>query len=197
MSRSVAIRVICLLLVAGIAAAPAAAESYVITSGPPCQIAFQSKAPMETFTGKTSKVSGTIDLDPQQLADAITVKIEVDMASLDTGIALRNRHMCENHLHPDKFPKAVFTGGTLADLSGRQLAEGKPVTGTISGEMQLHGVKKPLSAKVEMTQRDGVLHVVARFGVTLADYGIPRPQFLMMKLGETQSVTVDLVAKPQ
>jgi polyisoprenoid-binding protein YceI len=105
--------------------------------------------------------------------------------------------MCDNHLHCDKFPKAVFTGGTLTDLSAQQVVEGTPVTGTITGDLELHGVKKPLAAKFEMSTTGGVLRVVARFGVTLADYGIPRPQFLLMKLGETQSVTADLVAKPQ
>jgi hypothetical protein len=38
------------------------------------------------------------------------------------------------------------------------------------------------------------LHVVCRFEVVLADHGIPRPQFLFMKVAESMEVTVDLWA---
>jgi polyisoprenoid-binding protein YceI len=186
-----------LLLGAAVTPVAAATASYIVASGAPSQVVFQSKAPMETFTGKTHQLTGAIELDPEKLADVIVVRLEADMASLDTGIALRDRHMRDNHLHCDKFPKAVFTGGTLSDVSAPQVVEGTPVTGTITGELELHGVKKPLAAKFEMSMTGGVLRVVARFGVTLAEFGIPRPQFLLMKLGETQAVTVDLVAKTQ
>ena len=185
------------LLLSFAAAAPAIAAPFVVVPGAPSRVEFQSKAPTETFTGKTNQVSGIVDIDPAAIADAIAVTIEVDMASFDTGIALRNRHMTENHLHTEKHPKSVFTGGKLSDLSGRDLSNGKRVTGTIEGELELHGVKKPISARLELWLDGDRLRTVARFSVVLADFGIPRPQFLMMKLGEKQLVTVDLVAKPK
>jgi polyisoprenoid-binding protein YceI len=187
----------CCLVAIAAGATAAAAAPYVIVAGAPSHIEFQSKAPMETFTGKTDQVRGSIDIDPAAIGDAISVQVEVEMASLDTGIALRNKHMMENHLHADRFPQAVFTGGTLTDVSSRELPVGGKVTGVIQGEMELHGVKKPLAARFELTRGAGHLRVVAHFVVTLSDFGIPRPQFLLMKLGETQVVVVDIVAKPK
>jgi len=185
-----------LLLLAGLLR-PAAATEFTIAPDGASQMRFESKAPMETFEGKTKKLTGTVELDPAQLGDAITTRIEVDMASLDTGIAMRNKHMYENHLHVDKYPKAVFTGGKLSDLSATSLAEGVTVTGNIAGTMNLHGVEKPLQAPIEMTLQGGALHITTRFKIKLPDYSIPRPQFLVMKLDEVQSVTVDLTARPK
>jgi len=187
-------------LVTGVAlslASAAAAREFVVAAGDPCKIEFESKAAMETFTGKTNKVTGTIDLDPAQLGENIAVHVEVDMASLTTGSGLRDRHMRENHLNVDKFPTAVFTGGSISNLSAHELTAGQVVTGVIAGEMDLHGVKKTLSAPIEMSLSGETLHVVAHFPVALADFSIPRPQMLVMKLGETQKVTVDVVAQPK
>lgn len=187
----------CLLLALGLAASvsTATAASYVITAGSPNKVEFESKAPTETFTGKTDHAAGIVTLNPAALGDAIEVRVEVDMASLKTGSGMRDRHMREEHLHTDKFPQAVFTAASLTDLSAPELAAGQEVTAVAHGEMELHGVKKPLDAPVVLSMQDGALHVVAHFPITLADYAISRPQFLIMKLGETQKVTVDIVAR--
>jgi polyisoprenoid-binding protein YceI len=176
-------------------AASAHAADFAIQPDAASRVEFVSKAPMETFGGKTRKVSGSVALDPAQLGDSITVLVSVDMGSLDTGIDLRNKHMRDNHLHCDKYPTATFRGGRLSKLSASSLTEGQTVTGVITGEMELHGVKRPLEAPVEMTFHNGGLHVVSRFKVKLPDYQIPRPQFLVMKLDETQSVTLEVEAR--
>jgi len=171
------------------------AASYEITVGEPNRIEFESKAPTETFSGKTNRASGSVTLNPAALADPIEVRVEVEMASFKTGSGIRDRHMREEHLHTDRFPAAVFTAASLTGLSSPTLAPGQEVTAVAHGEMELHGVKKPLDAPVVLSMQEGALHVVARFPITLADYGIPRPQFLIMKLGETQKVTVDVLAR--
>jgi polyisoprenoid-binding protein YceI len=177
-------------------AAPVYAASFVLLPEA-SKVQFESKAPMESFTGKTQKLSGAVNLDPASLADSITVSIAVDMASLDTGLALRDRHMRDNHLQVDRFPNGTFVGGSLSGLSAASLTGGGPVTGTIAGRLTLHGVERRITALFEMRLKDGGLHIVAHFPVKLADYAIPRPQMLMMKLGEIQNVTVDVTGRAQ
>lgn len=183
------------LLVAG---APLAghAAGFRIHPGTSSQVEFVSKAPMETVTGRTKRVSGEVTLDPEALGDSAQVRVEVDLRSLDTGIDMRNRHMRENHLHTETYPQAVFTGGRLTDLSATRLAPGVTVKGTIDGIMELHGKRLPLRAALELTLQNGALHVVTRFKLKLSDYAIPRPQFLIMRLDDTQSITADLTARP-
>jgi len=97
----------------------ASPERYVVRGGDEgSTVEFVSKAAMETFKGKTRAVSGTLRLDPAALVDTLTISISVDLASLDTGIALRNRHMRENHLHTDRFPLATFEGARIVEGGG-------------------------------------------------------------------------------
>ena len=160
-------------------------------------VVFTSKATLESFTGKTKQVSGQVSCDPANLGDSVTVQVEVDLASLDTGIPMRNKHMRENHLETDKYPKAVFEGGRIIDASARTLSPGTTVHLRLAGQFDLHGVKRPLEAPVDVTQaRDGTLQITTHFDVALADYNINRPQFLVMKLEDKQHVTVQVTAHP-
>ncbi len=161
-------------------------------------VTFLSKAPLESIEGKTDQVEGTIDVDLADLGDSASVRVTVDLASLDTGISMRNEHMRDNHLQTDEYPTAVFEGGRLSDLSAKSLAPGGEVTGKISGVFHLHGVTRPLEAQLKLTREDGesgtVLRVHVTFGVKLSDYAIKRPQFLVMKLSDLQKITVNVVA---
>jgi polyisoprenoid-binding protein YceI len=165
-----------------------------------CLVVFESSAPMETFEGRTGQVSGTVELDPAALGETLGLTVEVDMASLDTGIGMRNTHMCENHLHTERFPKAVFTAAKIVEGAGGSLLDGQPHTLTVQGTMNLHGVTRTVELPLRLTRSEGPggarLHIESSFEITLADYEIPRPKFLVMKLNEVQKVRVDLWAAP-
>ena len=182
-----------------IAADTAAAERFTVTPGAEGNlVTFESKATMETFHGKTNQIGGYVALDPAAVGDSVHVYLKVDMASLDTGISMRNRHMRENHLETDRYPNAIFRGAAVTEGAGAALAAGSTARFTIAGTMELHGVTQPLQASVEVAlETDGArrLRVKAAFPITLADYDIARPKFLLLKLGETQMVTVELVAE--
>ena len=178
-------------------AVPALSADYTIIPGGKNQVVFLSTATLESFEGKTRQVSGSVSLDPANLADSIGVRIEVDLASLDTGISLRNKHMRENHLETDTYPKVVFEGARILKASSRSLEPGKVVHTRISGRFDLHGVKRTIEVPVDVTQaKDGSLNVTAKFDVPLADYNIDRPSFLLLKLNETQHITLTVTATP-
>jgi polyisoprenoid-binding protein YceI len=186
-------------LLAGLLPRPASGSDFQITPGAPNLVRFESRAPLESFEGKTRQVRGHVKLDPDSLGAWMEVLVEVDLASLDTRIELRNKHMRENHLETAKYPKTVFLGGKVHDLKAARLEPGQTVAFEIEGVFDLHGVKKPLRAPVEMTysRAEGVaeLHVVSRFQVKLPDFEIKRPKFLVMQLDEVQRVSIDLVAR--
>ena len=186
------------ILLAGLLAGAAQATDFVIQPGKDKNlVVFTSKATLESFQGKTKQVSGNLSVDPANLGDSVTVHVEVDLASLDTGIAMRNKHMRENHLETDKYPKAVFDGGHILEASGHTLNPGDSVHLRLSGQFELHGVKRAMEVPVDATRaEDGTLSVTAHFDVALADYKINRPAFLMMKLEPTQHLTVQVTAHP-
>lgn len=111
--------------------------------------------------------------------------------------------MRRKHLSADVFPTASFVL-TALDLPGGiaapTLAEGVPVSGTLRGVLNLHGVSQTVAPAVTVTrERDRAtgrdsLHIVARFVVRLADYKIPTPRFLFLVAKQEHPVTVDVHA---
>ena len=185
-----------LALLAG-ASGPATAEQFLVRAGKENKVVFVSKASMESFQGKTNKLEGTIDVNPANLGDSITVHLEVDMASMDTGLPMRNRHMRENHLETAKYPKAIFDGAAVRGPAGAALEPGKAKPFDIEGTFTLHGVSRRLRIRISATyapQPKGRISFQTTFPVLLADYEISRPQFLFLKLAESQEVRVSGVA---
>lgn len=190
-----------MLLVVGILMAGARATcagEFVVRPGGENKVVFHSKATIESFEGKTKQIEGRLVLDPANLGDTVSVHLEVDLASLDTGIGKRNKHMRENHLETAKYPKAVFDGVSVHGPAGVALEPGKTTALDLEGTFTLHGVSRRLRIRAEVTydpKADGgriAFHTT--FPVALADYAISRPEFLFLKLSETQEVRVDGVA---
>jgi polyisoprenoid-binding protein YceI len=126
----------------------------------------------------------------------VEVRIAVDMASLDTGIGLRNSHMRDNHLETDEFPEAVFTGTRITGSSASTLAPGRTESIVVAGVFSLHGVDRERTLEAELTlTSDGTLHMRCAFEVKLSEHDIERPKFLVMKLADEQQVTIDLTAR--
>lgn len=175
--------------------AAAVAGSWTVAPGGPSEIVFVSKAAIESFEGSTDRVEGTIVADPGALTGAIDIEITVDLASLDTGIGLRNRHMRENHLHTDDHPVAVFRAGRVVRADPSDLATIGSSRVELVGTLDLHGVVRPLTVAADLElDPDGTLDVACDFTVKLSDHDIPRPKFLIMKLADEQKVRVRLRA---
>lgn len=172
----------------------ASGATYVLDSKAKNRIEFHSKATLESFSGKSRNFSAQFEVDAAQLGRS-TGTVKVDLRTLDTGIDLRNKHMRENHLHTDSFPEAIFvldsvTGaGSLAGVGLTQI--------TVHGKMTIHGVTKPLAVPASLTPADaGALRLQTEFPLKITDFGIPRPEFLFLKLAEDVRILVDLTISP-
>ena len=172
---------------------PGLADSWVVVPGEAQTVGFHSKAPLESFDGSTHGVTGAVTLDPAAPHDGFAIEIRVDLVSLDTGIAMRNQNMRENHLHTDRFPQATFRADSITAGADAALGDGASHDLTVAGVLDLHGTKRAISVVLTLlVDQDGLLHIAGGFPVSLSDYGIPRPRFLFAKLGEVQQVFVDL-----
>jgi len=189
----------CCVGLAFVAVRPAtgAATRYRIEPGEPNEVRFHSEATVESFDGSTDEVRGWIEVDLADLRSGARWRVEVDMASLDTGIGLRNRHMRDNHLHTDEFPVAVFEGDDDGASWPATIPPGGSTILELPGTFTLHGVTRERNLAVTIAHRDdGSMTVETRFPVVLSEHDIPRPKFLMMKLAEEQDVQLELVAIP-
>jgi polyisoprenoid-binding protein YceI len=168
-------------------------------------VTFTSKAPLETIVGKTSLVRGYVTVDPADISGSARGKIEVDLASLQTGIGMRDRHMREQYLETDEYPKTTFEITRVIEAGSNVLDDQKPVEMLLEGNFTVHGVTRlievPVTAKLieesEQTKNrhpGDLLHIQASFEVLLSDHKINRPQFVFLKLDEKQRIDIDVFA---
>jgi polyisoprenoid-binding protein YceI len=184
-----------LLLVAAAANLALAARYEIV--GADSEVVFESRAPMETFKGKTREISGWFAADLANLAGSVELEVEVQLASFDTGLGKRNQHMRDNHLETDTYPVARFTAGAIVLAEPGSLTAGQPVRLTLRGTLDLHGVQKEMDCQVDLQQEaDGTLAIAGTFPVLLSDFNIDRPKFLVLKLADEQKVMLDLSARP-
>lgn len=156
-------------------AAFAAPKTYTIVAGERQVATVDSKTALEAMTGKTSRVSGSIQFDARARRGGGT--ITVDVASIDTGIPLRNDHMrSEQWLNASKHPTITFRAVRTVFRQGNVY--------DVTGDFTLHGVTRRITVPVEVravaasdqTRRLGfqgdVLNVKTTFKIKLSDHNI-------------------------
>ena len=104
------------------------------------------------FVAKTENVSGQLQLASVSGGE-VAGEIAVDLASLDTGIGLRNRHMSDNYLEVGK--GVEFEKARLSSLK----LEPKGALGTgevsFSAMLTLHGVAKEVKGTADVRAAGG------------------------------------------
>jgi polyisoprenoid-binding protein YceI len=144
------------------------------------------------FEARTTAITGSLAAGANQ---SLTGELSVDLSTLDTGISLRNRHMRENYLEVDKgegYAHAVLSdvaieGGDPAAFAGKT---------KFTGTLLLHGTRKPISGEARVQRNGSNISVDATFPVTLADFGIAKPQYLGVGVRERVEVHVTFAAAP-
>jgi polyisoprenoid-binding protein YceI len=159
------------LMLAASAVIPAHAADYVIdTAKAHAFIDFRIQhLGFSWMSGRFNDFSGDFSFDADK-PEASTVNVKIDVASVDTNFAERDKHLRGKFLQTDKFPDATFksTSFTKNEQGGY----------TMTGEFTLHGVTKTLTFPVEKIgegsdpwggYRAGF---VGETSFTIADYGI-------------------------
>ena len=167
-------------------------------------LTFDSKAPLEKIVGTTSKITGSVQVNPKDITKGLKASFALDLASLKTGIDKRDEHMRDNFLETAKYPKAMLTIDKVTKASDNMLMDGKTLTVDAEGTLSLHGVKSNVQLKdITVTYFDeseatkgrlpgDLLIINGGFSLNLPDYNIEVPQFIFLKLAETIKVSVDL-----
>lgn len=92
------------------------------------------------MSGRFDDFSGQFSYDPEQ-PESAQVEVKIDVASVDTNFAERDKHLRGKFLETDKYPEATFKS-----TSFKQEADGSLV---MTGDFTLHGVTKQLVIPVE------------------------------------------------
>jgi polyisoprenoid-binding protein YceI len=110
-----------------------------------------------------SEGDAPIDAEISKADGMISGTFTVKMADLKTGIALRDKHLCEA-LNCGKYPKAIFVLSPFAMKDGE---------GTFTGSLELAGKKAPFSGKATLRGSQ----VTAKGTIKLTDHGVTPPNY--------------------
>ena len=178
--------VLAALCIAG-ASATHGAQSWSVASGDVrvrCRLTVGG-----SFDAVTSAVSGSLrhrTLD----TGSYTGELRVDLATLDTGIGLRNEHLRSSYLELERGPefRGAVLSGIVLDEPPRVRAGGHQTR--FSGTLSLHGVRRTVEGEAELRRRNGRMQVEAEFSLSLEAFDIPRPRYLGVGVRDEVEVTV-------
>ena len=95
-----------------------------------------------TVTGITGDVSGEFLLTADEHPIITSMKVIVDLRTLDSGAPLRDEHVRNDTLEVNNYPYAIFTAMNAQALPG-SYTEGQTVSFKLEGSLTLHGVTRP------------------------------------------------------
>ena len=123
------------------------------------------------------------------LEGKVSGELKFALATLETGIDLRNEHMKEKYLEVKNYPEARLTLKDVPLPEGYTLASPKSGEGAFTGTLELHGVKKDISGTFATTEKNSV---EAKFEIKISDFKIEIPSYLGVTVADTVKVQVVL-----
>lgn len=160
-------------------AAPAAPLHFVVNQQSQAAYTVHEKltrlpAPSDAI-GKTSAIMGDLYLIAGKgLAPNPPSVFTVDLTTLTSDAAPRDRFIKQNVLQTPQFPDATFT---ITGIDGfpTSYKEGDQVNVSITGTMNIHGVEKPLTWTGQAQEAGGHLEAVVSTDFQMQDFGMQPP----------------------
>ena len=147
------------------ASKPAGAETLAITPEN-SKIEFIGSKVTGSHNGSFKQFSGTIDLVKDSLEKS-RVSVDIDTVSLVTDAEGLTKHLkTPDFFDTAKYPKANFTSTKI------EAATTSGATHTVTGNLDLHGVKKSISFPATIQVAPDAASVNAEFAINRKDFGI-------------------------
>jgi polyisoprenoid-binding protein YceI len=112
------------------------------------------------------------------------LEFQVQLATLHTGIDLRDRHMREEYLQVQQYPTARLR------IPRSSVPKPGPSDGTVKGELTLHGRTHPVDVLYHLKAASGY-DVAASMQVDMRDFGIPEPKYMGVSVKPQVEISVD------
>ena len=160
-------------------------------------VRFTSSTAIDEFEGTTERLDGLVLLNTEELTDRTggaesEIYFEVDLASLDTGIGMRDRQMRNSYLEVDRYPYAAF-GGTIEQVVS---LPGGMFQVTTHGILGIHGVEQERALTCNLATVNEGYRVNCSFSVFLSDHDIEIPKLMFLKLNNEIRMELNFILEP-
>jgi len=133
------------------------------------KVDFQASKVTRTHNGSFKQFSGTIDLVNNDIEQSI-VTVNIDTASVTADDDQLTGHLkTPDFFDVAKYPKATFVSTKIASATGAN------TTHNVTGNFDLHGVKKAITFPASIQVAADSVSVNAEFTINRKDFGINYP----------------------
>ncbi len=173
------------------------------------QVTFKSSAPLEDIVGTTNTITGYLVFDPANPTKGGRGELSVPVASIETGIPMRDGHMQgKGWLDAEAYPNITLTITDVKDVKEVKTSDAfQTYDVTLVGDFSIKGTSKSMkipgrvtylkeSEETKKKMQGNLLAARATFDLKLADFGITGPEgagLIGTKVGESVSIEVNLM----
>ncbi len=161
------------------------AEKVEIAQEKENQVQFTASATFGDVVGTTDAIEGYVQWQDEDWTHQSEFSFKVDLATLDTGIGLRNKHMRNKYLETETYPYATYKG-QITQVTDNDSLWNVQTTGTLS----IHGVERQVEISGQVLDSSNGYHVKANFELDLEDFNIKQPRFLLATM--SKRITLDI-----
>ena len=141
-----------------------------------------------SVVGITGDVSGEFLITSDNQPTLMSMKILVDLRTLDSGSPERDSHVRNDTLEVNKYPYATFTVMDAQILPG-SYSEGQNVTFKLKGDLTIHGVTHPTTFTMQGQLAHNMVLGSATTVLHLQDFNMKTP---MTTAGVTITISKDI-----
>lgn len=152
------------------------------------KISFHSEASLEKIEATNSSASTVIDVATGSMEWAVLIQ------GFKFEKALMQDHFNENYMESATYPKAKFKG-KIDNVAGVNFSKDGIYNVTVSGQLEMHGVTKPVTAQGTITVKGGLVSAKSKITVLVTDYGIEIPKLVADNI--SKSVDINIMADYQ
>jgi len=153
--------------IVSLALVPADVQATLTRTGAP-SVSFTASGP-----GGLNIVGKTADLTVLESNGELAVRVR--LSGLETGIALRDKHMKEKYLEVQKYPDAELS----VPRSALRFPEANgSVQGNATGTLHLHGKSKSVPFNYQVKHEGSDYQVVSDLHLNMRDFDIAIPSYL-------------------
>jgi polyisoprenoid-binding protein YceI len=177
----------------GLAAADPSAEGpqRLVLDPEASHVDFVLGATLHSAAGSLRLERGDIGFDPD--GGVATGRVVLDARSANTGSERRDRNMHADVLESGRFAEIVF----LPEHLGVTRVSSEEASVELSGTIEIHGVRKPLSIPATVQREGDHLRIRGDFSVPYVEWGMRDYSNFLLRVAPTVDVSLDLVGRAE
>ena len=152
-------------------------------------IYFMSHTDAIDIDGNNYQVTSFLNTGTGEIAFQMLVK------SFKFSLATAEEHFNETYMESDKYPKASLKG-IVTNLKDINLNTNGTYKAIVKGDLNIHGVSRPIEQEGTVTVKDGKINAVSVFKININDYNITIPKIVEDRVAKTVDVKIDLEYTP-